>query len=191
MVLSHTFSWSSVFLHSSPKFGEHFYDCYFELFLSGKLLISFIFFPWGLIFFHLEILLSLHSVWHSGFVFINFPAGSDGKESACNAGDPGLIPGSGRSPGERNSYPRQFSGLESSMDCIVHWVTKSRTQLNDFHYLGSKSAQHSSRYPSLTQVTVLGRISPKFYIFASPTCLYVVHPFSVVRKLFNQTSLLL
>ena len=61
------------------------------------------------------------------------PGGSDGKESACNAGDLASIPGLGRSPGEGNSYPFQYSGLENSMDCIVHRVTKSRTQLSDFH----------------------------------------------------------
>ena len=49
------------------------------------------------------------------------------KKSACNAGDLGLIPGLGRSPGEGNGYPLQYSGLENSMDCIVHGVTKSWT----------------------------------------------------------------
>ena len=44
-----------------------------------------------------------------------------------------MIPGLGRSPGEENGYPCQYSGLENSMDCIVHGVTKSRTQLSDFH----------------------------------------------------------
>ena len=44
--------------------------------------------------------------------------GSDGKESACNAGDLGLIPGLGRSPGEGKVYLLQYSGLENSMDCI-------------------------------------------------------------------------
>ena len=43
-------------------------------------------------------------------------------------------PGLGRSPGEGNSFPLQYSGLENSMDCIVHGVAKSRTQLNDFHF---------------------------------------------------------
>ena len=57
-----------------------------------------------------------------------------GKETACNAGDPGSIPGSGRSPGEGNSYPLQYSGLENSMDCIVHGVAKSWTQLSDFDF---------------------------------------------------------
>ena len=48
-----------------------------------------------------------------------FPCGSAGKESACNEGDLGLIPGLGRSPGEGKGYPLQFSGLENSKDCIV------------------------------------------------------------------------
>ena len=57
---------------------------------------------------------------------VGFPCGSAGKESACNAGDLGLIPGLGRSPGEGKGYPLQYSGLENSMDYIVHGVTKSR-----------------------------------------------------------------
>ena len=53
--------------------------------------------------------------------------------SAWNAGDPGPIPGLGRSPGEGKGYPVQYAGLENSMDHIVHWVTKSHTGLSDFH----------------------------------------------------------
>ena len=56
-----------------------------------------------------------------------FPGSSVGKESACNAEDPSSIPGLGRSPGEGNCYPLQYSGLENSMDCLVHGLTKSRT----------------------------------------------------------------
>ena len=56
------------------------------------------------------------------------------KESACNAGDLGLIPGLGRSPGEGKGYPLQYSGLENSMNCMVHGDTKSQTQLKDFHF---------------------------------------------------------
>ena len=63
-----------------------------------------------------------------------FPGSSAGKESACNAGDPGLIPGSGRSAGEGNGYPLQYCGLENSMDCIVHGFAKSQTWLSDFHF---------------------------------------------------------
>ena len=58
---------------------------------------------------------------------------SVGKESACDAGDPGSIPGLGRSAAEGKGYPLQYSGLENSMDCIVHGVTKSLTRLSDFH----------------------------------------------------------
>ena len=62
------------------------------------------------------------------------PGSSVGKESACIAGDPGLNPGLGRSSGERIGYPLQSSGLENFMGCIVHGVTKSWTQLNNFHF---------------------------------------------------------
>ena len=62
------------------------------------------------------------------------PHSSVGKESSCNAGDPNLICGSGRSPGEGKGYPLQYSGLENSMDYIRHRVAKSRTRLSDFHF---------------------------------------------------------
>ena len=105
---------------------------------------------------------------------MGFPDSSVGKESACNAGDPSLIPGSersagegigypfqyswaslvaqlvknlpamqetwglipglGRSHGEGKGYSLQYSGLENSMDCIVHGVAESQTQLSDFHF---------------------------------------------------------
>ena len=55
------------------------------------------------------------------------PGGSVGKESACNAGHVGLIPGLGWSPGEGNGSARQYSGQENSMDCIVQGVVKSWT----------------------------------------------------------------
>ena len=63
-----------------------------------------------------------------------FPCGSAGKESACNVEDLGSIPGLGRSPGEGNSYPLQYSGLVNSMVCIVYAVAKSQTRLSDFHF---------------------------------------------------------
>ena len=67
-------------------------------------------------------------------IFGGFPGGSDGKESACNAGDPGLIPGLGRSPGGGHGYPLQYSCLENPMArgawrAEVHSVTKNRTWL--------------------------------------------------------------
>ena len=95
---------------------------------------------------------------------VGFPSGSDSKESACNTGDLGSIPGSerstgkgivytlqyswvslvaqlvknppgsGRSPREGKGYPLQYSGLENSMDCIVQGVVKSRTRLGYFSF---------------------------------------------------------
>ena len=67
-------------------------------------------------------------------VFLGFPCGSAGRESACNAGDLGSIPGLGRSPGEGKVYPLQYSGLENFMDCIVHGVAKSQTRVSDFDF---------------------------------------------------------
>ena len=58
---------------------------------------------------------------------VGFPGSSAGKESTCNAEDLGLIPGLGRFPGEGKGYPRQYSCLENSMDCIVHGIAESDT----------------------------------------------------------------
>ena len=70
---------------------------------------------------------------------MGFPGGSDGKESACNVGDLGLVLGSGRSPEEGNGNPLQYSCLENSMDrgawqATVRGVTKNWTQLRDEHF---------------------------------------------------------
>ena len=65
-------------------------------------------------------------------VFLGFPCGSAGRESSCNAGDLGLIPGLGRSPGKEKGYALQYSGRENAMDCTVYGVTKGR--LSDFHF---------------------------------------------------------
>ena len=65
---------------------------------------------------------------------LGFLGGSDGEESACNAGYLGLIPELGRSPGEGKGYPLQYSGLENSMDYAVHGVANSWTGLSDFHF---------------------------------------------------------
>ena len=69
-------------------------------------------------------------------IYIGFPGGSDGTETACNAGNLGSVPGQGRSPGEGNSYSLQYSCLENPMDrgawqARVHGVTKSQIQLSD------------------------------------------------------------
>ena len=63
-----------------------------------------------------------------------FPCGSAGRESTRSAGGQGSIPGLGRSLVEGKCYPFQYSGLENSMNCIVHGVAKSQTGLSDFHF---------------------------------------------------------
>ena len=67
---------------------------------------------------------SLSMLWHC--LSLGFLCGSAAKESMCNAGDLGSIPGLGRSPGEGKGYPLQYSGLENPTDYIVHGVAKSR-----------------------------------------------------------------
>ena len=62
---------------------------------------------------------------------MGFPGGSDGKESACNAGDLGLIPGLGRFPGERNGYPFQYSCLENPMDRGAHLRSMGSQRIRD------------------------------------------------------------
>ena len=69
-------------------------------------------------------------------MYLGFPGGLVGKESACNAGDPGSIPGLGRSPVEGDGHPLQYSCLASSMDradwwATVHGIAKSQTRLSD------------------------------------------------------------
>ena len=70
---------------------------------------------------------------------MGFPGGSDGKASACNVGDPGSIPGPGRTPGEGNGNPLQYSCLKNSMDggawwATVHGTAKGQTRLSDFTF---------------------------------------------------------
>ena len=75
-----------------------------------------------------------HSRFTTNFSYMGFPGSSAHKESACNAGDLSLIPGSGRSTGEGSGYPLQYSAQENSMDCIVHEVTKSWMQQSNFPF---------------------------------------------------------
>ena len=77
------------------------------------------------------VFIALATVLNTFSVELGFPGGSAGKESSCNVGDLGSIPGLGRSPGKRKGYPLQRSGLENPMD---HGVTKSWIQLSDFPF---------------------------------------------------------
>ena len=113
-----------IFLHSIVPSCHHFTFC--------SLWVWLLYVP------HISEVIQLLSFWYCLISFSiipsRFPGSSAGKESACNAGDLGLIRGLGRSPGEWKGYPLQNSGLENSMDCIVHGVTKSQTPLSNFHF---------------------------------------------------------
>ena len=98
-------------------------------------------------------------------VFLGFPCGSAGRESTCNAGDLGLIPGLGRSPGEGKGYPLYYSGLENSMNCIVmgsqrvghDWETFTHLLLYycEYKYTGWASVgsrAHSRAFPHMAGV---------------------------------------
>ena len=91
---------------------------------------------------------------------LGFPGGSAGKEFVCNAGDLGSIPGLGRSPGEENSYPLQYSCLENPTDrgtwqATVHGVTKSRTWLSDWtEMMASVVAQQVKNLPAMQEALV-------------------------------------
>ena len=99
------------------------------------------------------------------YPFLGFPGGSAGKESTCNVGDAGSIPGLGRSPGEGKGYPLQYSGLENSMDCVVHGVAKSQTRLSDFHFFLPKHPP----YPAISLSL--------FSMSASPLLLFLTFHF--------------
>ena len=93
---------------------------------------------------------------------MGFPCGSAGKESTCNVGDLALIPGLGRSPGERNGYPLQYSVLENSMDCTVHGIAEldMTEQLSrSFFYYSCpvlRTVSNSGLFKDITQKVEIG-----------------------------------
>ena len=87
-----------------------------------------------------------------------------GKESACNARDLGSIPGLRRSCGEGKGYPLQYSGLEKPMDCKVHGVAKSRTQLSGSLSLHTIETQHSLSLPEIQIFTQLNLTEHVHYV---------------------------
>ena len=87
-------------------------------------------------------------------VFLGFPGSLAGKESVCNVGDLGSIPGFGRSPGEGSGYPLQYSDLENCMDCIAHGVTKSQVQLSNFHFHFHEGLVEASLLPSTRKFNI-------------------------------------
>ena len=113
-----------------------------------------------------------HQLFNTGV----YPGGSDGKESTCHSGDPGSNPGSGRSPGEGNGNPLQYSYLENSMDrgawqAIVHEVAKSQTQLSNLHFHFHKKKNNNQCIklfaPTFRSHYIFLFTLEKFYIFIS------------------------
>ena len=97
---------------------------------------------------------------------VGFPGGSEDKASACNAGDPGSIPGLGRSPGEGNGNPIQYSCLENPMDrgpwrATVRGVAKSQTRLSDFthstHTIFAKEARIYNGKKTISLISDVGK----------------------------------
>ena len=93
---------------------------------------------------------------------MGFPSISDGKESACSSGDPGLIPGSGRSPGEGNGNPLQYSCLENSMDRGAWWATvhgsvKGSSKSKDL--TTTKNSEGSAEPLMLEELEIWGRLT--------------------------------
>ena len=115
---------------------------------------------------------------------LGFLGGSDGKESSCNARDPGLIPGSGRFPGEGNGYPLQCSCLENSMgrgawQTIVHEVAESQTWVSwyfiiIFHYNNLIFLNYSFLY---TNVLLVKAIFYHSYILQTAPGWYCIYCF--------------
>ena len=95
-----------------------------------------------------------------------FPCGSAGKDSACHVGDLGLIPGLGRSLGEGNGYPLQYSGLENSMDCIVHGGHKESDMIEQLTHPRVKMEQRESS--SLPETQLFPTSPPSFRIRRAP-----------------------
>ena len=117
---------------------------------------------------------------------VGLPGGSAGKESACNVVDLGSIPGLGRSPGEGKGYPLQYSGVENSVDCIVHGVPKSQTGLSNFHLLHLRNFA-TSLYHTCQQVANSVWISAQIQTLVSSMELSRSDPYDHMTALCNSS----
>ena len=128
---------------------------------------------------------------------MGFPGGSAGKKSVCSSGDLGSIPGLGRSPGEGNGYPLQYSGPRNPMDCIVYGVAKSWTQLSNFHFPRSTCTYRLLHYQHLPseQHICCGEDKGCLFITQSPQfplcftlTLYIIWIWRHGKPLWHQTE---
>ena len=109
-----------------------------------------------------------------------FLCGSAGKETVCNAGDLGSIPGLGKSPGEGKGYSLQYFGLENSMDCIIHGVSKSETWVSDFHFTSLHWQADSFNHWTTREVQTWLLLIFKMYLFLTVLGLCCCLGFSLV-----------
>ena len=116
-------------------------------------------------------------------VSISLPCGSDGKESACNAEDPGLIPRSGRSPRERNGYPLQYSCLGNSMDRGMSFTFMFT------HSISQGMPKIASKSPSSVQTLGCVRLSATPWTTARQDSLCITNFWSVL-KLMSMKSVM-
>ena len=119
---------------------------------------------------------------------MGFPGGSDGKESSCNAGDLGLIPGLGRFPGEGNSYPLQYSGLEKCMNCIVHGVAKSWTQRVG-HTWATFALTHWKKINQYLLPQLLGKKWHNHFVFLITRDSFLLGPSQVILVVNNPPAI--
>ena len=130
-------------------------------------------------------------------VYWGFPVGSAGIESTCNAGDLGLIPDLERYPGKGTCYPLQYSGLENSIDCIVHGVTKSQTQLSHSHFHRVHTLFFFFFFFCISVIFLkaMGIVSTIMYISGNQTtpaqfcCCYVYYTCSCLFSVFSKLIL--
>ena len=123
------------------------------------------------------------------FTCLGFAGGSNGKASARNVGDLGLIPGLGRYPGEDNGYPLQYSGLENCMKYSVRGVSKSQTLLSNFTSLSFSYTFPRSFYASICSKSIRKILTQYMdqwsYISKHRLLFLLIHP-SIHRFLFYQ-----
>ena len=97
------------------------------------------------------------------YVGLGFPGGSAGKESTCNEGDLGSIPGLGRSPGEGKGYPLQYSDLKNSMDYSPWGCKKSDTTFTSFH-IGLAKCYFRFFYPIYGKLELFSQFNTRFQL---------------------------
>ena len=126
-------------------------------------------------------------------VFLGFPCGSAGKQSTCNAGDLGSIPGLGRSTGERNSYLLQYSGLENFVDCIVQFSSVqslSRVRLFATLWIAARQASLSiTNSWSPPKPMSIELVMPSNHLILGRPLLLLPSIFPSIRVFSNESSL--